>query len=45
MENCHGLVMDAQVIEAKGSAERDSAVEMFGHQLGIYRITLEADKR
>lgn len=44
MENRHGLVVDAQVTEATGTAERDSAIEMVGERAGSRRITVGADK-
>lgn len=44
MENRHGLVVDARVTEATGTAERDSAVAMVGEQPGAHRITIGADK-
>ena len=44
MENRHGLVVDAQVTEATGTAERDSAIEMVGERAGSRRMTIGADK-
>ncbi|MGA8258905.1 MAG: IS5 family transposase, partial [Arenicellales bacterium] len=44
MENRHGLVVDARVSEATGSAERDSALAMVGERPGRHRITVGADK-
>lgn len=44
MDNRHGLVMDARVTEATGTAERDTAVEMVGDRPGSHRITVGADK-
>ncbi len=44
MENRNGLVVDARLSEATGTAERDSAVEMVSEQPGTHRITVGADK-
>ena len=44
MENRNGLVVDARLTEATGTAERDSAVEMVSEQPGTHRITVGADK-
>jgi len=44
MENRHGLVMDARVTEATGTAERDTALAMVGKRSGTRRITVGADK-
>lgn len=44
MENRHGLVVDARLSEATGTAERDSALEMIGDRPGRRRITVGADK-
>jgi len=43
MENRHGLVVDAMLTEANGTAERDAALTMLGRQPGR-RVTLGADK-
>jgi hypothetical protein len=40
MENRHGLIVDALLSEASGTAERDAALTMLGRQ----RATLGADK-
>jgi IS5 family transposase len=44
MENHHGLVVDAQVTRATGTAEREAAVDMVGALSGSHRVTLGADK-
>jgi len=44
MENRNGLVVDAQVTQATGTAEREAAIEMVGALQGNNRITLGADK-
>jgi hypothetical protein len=44
MENRHGLIVDALLSEASGTAERDAALTMLGRQRGRRRITLGADK-
>jgi IS5 family transposase len=44
MENRNGLVIKAQVSQATGTAERDTAVEMIGEISGHRRITVGADK-
>jgi transposase len=44
MENRHGLVVDAQVTQATGTAEREAAVEMAAALSGTQRVTLGADK-
>ena len=44
MENRNGLVVDARLTEATGTAERDSAVEMVAERPGRHRITVGADK-
>jgi transposase len=44
MENRHGLIVDALVTEACGTAERDAALTMLGRQTGRHRATLGADK-
>jgi hypothetical protein len=44
MENRHGLVVDAQVTQATGAAEREAAVEMVAALSGTHRVTLGADK-
>jgi hypothetical protein len=44
MENRHGLVIDAKVTQATGTAEREAAVELVDALGGSQRITLGADK-
>jgi transposase len=44
MENRSGLIVDALVTPATGTAERDAALAMLGRQGGRHRATLGADK-
>ena len=44
MENRNGLIVDAMLTTATGSAERDAAEAMLGRQPGRHRATLGADK-
>ena len=44
IENRNGLVVSAQLSQATGTAERETAVEMIGDISGSKRITLGADK-
>jgi transposase len=44
MENRNGLVVDALLTPASGTAERDAALEMIGHKPEGKRVTLGADK-
>ena len=44
MENRNGLVVDAILTQATGTAERDAALTMLGRMEGRHRITLGADK-
>jgi len=45
MENRHGLLVDLQIAEANGRAERHAALQMVDQQLpGVRPITLGADK-
>jgi transposase len=44
MENRHGLVVDARVTQATGTAEREAAVDMAEAPSGTHRVTLGADK-
>jgi transposase len=44
MENRHGLVVNARVTQATGTAERDAALAMAETVPGQHRITLGADK-
>jgi hypothetical protein len=44
MENRNGLIVDALVTPATGTAERDATLTMLGRQTGRHRATLGADK-
>jgi transposase len=44
MENRHGLIVDATLTAATGTAEREAALAMMGRQRGRHRATLGADK-
>ena len=44
MENRHGLIVDATLTHATGTAEREAALAMLGRLAGRHRITLGADK-
>ena len=44
MENRHGLIVDALLTPATGTAERDAAEAMLGRQAGRHQATLGADK-
>src|SRR5277367_5557873 len=45
MENRNGLLVDFQIVEANGTAERRTAIEMVDQNLpGSSRITVGADK-
>jgi IS5 family transposase len=44
MENRHGLVVDAQVTQATGTAEREAAVDMVAALSGTRRVTLGANR-
>ena len=44
MENRHGLVVDGDLTEASGTAERDTAVDMLAERPGTQRITVGGDK-
>ena len=44
MENRHGLIVDALMTQATGTAERDAAEAMLSRQRGRHRATLGADK-
>ena len=44
MENRHGLVVDTQVTQATGTAEREAALAMVEATPGRHRVTLGADK-
>jgi transposase len=44
MENQSGLIIDAMLTPASGTAEREAALSMLGRQAGRHRATLGADK-
>ena len=44
MENQSGLIVDAMLTTATGTAEREAALSMLGRQAGRHRATLGADK-
>ena len=44
MENRSGLVMDARVTTATGTAEQDAAIDMIEKIPGLHRVTIGADK-
>ena len=44
MENRNGLIVDALLTPATGTAEREAAEAMLGRQAGRHRATLGADK-
>ncbi len=44
IENRHGLVVDARLTQATGTAERESALEMVAERPGRHRITVGGDK-
>ncbi len=44
MEKRHGLVVDAQVSQATGTAEREAAIAMVEALTGTRRVTVGADK-
>ncbi len=44
MENRHGLVVDGDLTEASGTAERDTAIDMLAERPGTHRITVGGDK-
>jgi len=44
MENRHGLVVDARVTQATGTAEREAAIDMVEALTGTRRVTVGADK-
>ena len=44
MENRNGLVVDTRLTPARGTAERDAAVEMVARVPGTHRISVGADK-
>jgi hypothetical protein len=44
IENRNGLVVDTELLQCSGTAERDAAMMMAERMEGIERITLAADK-
>lgn len=44
MENRHGLVVDAQVTQATGTAERETALQLVARRPRTHRVTVGADK-
>jgi IS5 family transposase len=44
MDNRHGLVVDARLTHATGTAEREAALDMLGDLPAGFRITVGADK-
>ena len=44
VENRNGLIADAELLEATGTAERESALSMIGQIPGGHRVTVGADK-
>jgi hypothetical protein len=44
MENCHGLVVDAELTQATGTAEREAALKMLAQIPGAGTMTVGADK-
>src|SRR5258708_3352436 len=44
MENRHGLVVDAELTQATGTAERETALKMLAQIPGSGRVTVGADK-
>jgi transposase len=44
IENCNGLVVDTELLQANGTAERDAALLMAERIAGVGRITVAADK-
>ena len=44
MENQSGLIIDAMLTPASGTAEREAAFSMLGRQAGRHRATLGTDK-
>src|SRR6185437_1402431 len=43
-ENRNGLIVNTQVFQANGTAERDAALVMLEQLPGVYRVTVGADK-
>jgi hypothetical protein len=44
IENHNGLVVDTELVQCSGSAERDAALQMAERIDGVGRVTLAADK-
>ena len=44
IENRHGLVVDAELMQCSGTAERDAAMRMAERLEGTQRVTVGADK-
>jgi hypothetical protein len=44
IENCHGLVVDAELLQCNGTAERDAALSMVERLEGNERVTVAGDK-
>jgi hypothetical protein len=44
IENRNGLVVDAELLQANGTAERDAALLMAERMEGSQRVTVAADK-
>jgi transposase len=44
MENRHGLILEAEVVQARGTAERDAALGMLEQIPGSQRVTVGGDK-
>jgi transposase len=45
IENRNGLVVDTELVQCSGTAERDAALQMAERLDGVGRVTLAADKR
>jgi hypothetical protein len=43
-ENRNGLIVNTEVFQAKGTAERDAALVMLEQLPGVRRVTVGADK-
>jgi transposase len=44
IENRHGLVVNTETVQCRGTAERDAAVSMADEIPGAFRVTIGADK-
>ena len=44
IENRHGLVVDTELVQCSGTAERDAALLMAGCMRGVGRATVAGDK-